>query len=357
MATPLHLLRALGLAAIALFGASSGHAIVQPQSEQNKSPVQVASNAVTEEQKKAVLESVQSTLNRRAFVHGIDFSRWSQMSESHRDAFDRARTPAEFARAVTQSLRGFGISHLRLSPPAAPRQPEGGGPSSFVHLRAEGPETLRWLDDSTAVIRIPSFDDDVYSRDNVRELMAQAREKAQILVVDLRGNGGGAVRNMQHFLGFVLPDNTAVGVYVGRGAVREFERREGRPPADSAEVASQAERKFRIRASSDGVFKGKLAVLISRGSASASEIIAAALRDCANAPIVGQPSAGMVLLSTHLKVGGGFELQFPTSDYITISGVRLEGNPIKPHLIVPRNRRGAADVAPDEAVRLVREGL
>lgn len=350
--------RALGLAAIALLATTAAHARTQPLPEQGNPPPQSQPPAaITDEQKKAVLESVQSTLNRRAFVHGIDFSRWSQMSESHRDAFDRARTPAEFARAVTQSLRGFGISHLRLSAPSVPRQPEAGGGTSSVHSRADGLESLRWLDETTAVLRIPSFDDDVYSRDNVRELMAQIREKAQILVIDLRGNGGGAVRNMQQFLSFLLPDNTAVGVYVGRGAVREFERREGRPPADSAEVASQTERKFRVRASPDGVYQGKTAVLISRGSASASEIIAAALRDCANAPIVGQPSAGMVLLSTHLKVGGGFELQFPTSDYITISGVRLEGNPIKPHVTVSRTRRGGADTAPEEAVRLVREGL
>ena len=86
---------------------------------------------------------------------------------------------------------------------------------------------------------------------------------------------------------------------------------------------------------------GKMAVLINRGSASASEIAAAALNECVGAPLIGQKSAGAVLASVYGSLPSGFSVQYPIDDYVTIKGVRLEKSPREPDEVVEQLRHPA----------------
>jgi C-terminal processing protease CtpA/Prc len=82
------------------------------------------------------------------------------------------------------------------------------------------------------------------------------------------------------------------------------------------------------------------------------------LRDHRNAVILGQRSAGKVLLSVHARLPHGFELQYPTADYVTSRGVRLEGSPIMPHIVIPGNGRGPqARTAVSAAAEVLVNGL
>ena len=44
------------------------------------------------------------------------------------------------------------------------------------------------------------------------------------------------------------------------------------------------------------------------------------------------------MASTYGRLEGGFELQYPVSDYVTIKGQRLEGDPVTPHVEVKEQR-------------------
>jgi carboxyl-terminal processing protease len=77
-------------------------------------------------------------------------------------------------------------------------------------------------------------------------------------------------------------------------------------------------------------FTGKIAVLTNRGSASASEITTAALKEQVGAIQVGQRTAGAVLASTYGRLPEGWSLQYPVSDFVTGKGLRLESNPLAP---------------------------
>lgn len=189
------------------------------------------------------------------------------------------------------------------------------------------PEELRWVDKDTAAISIYTFDLS-YDRRNVEKLMTEAA-KAKNLIVDLRNNGGGAVANMVHFLGLVLPRETPIGTFVSKKLVEDYVKEKGGSPNDLKAIAefSQTDKLKPMPNRNLQVYKGKIAVLVNGASGSASEITAQALREHLNAPIIGTKSAGAVLVSVMVPVGKtGFMVQYPITDYVSAKGVRLEHN-------------------------------
>ncbi|MEI7986229.1 MAG: S41 family peptidase [Armatimonadota bacterium] len=214
-------------------------------------------------------------------------------------------------------------------------------------------ETLTWEGDDTAVLRIYTFSAG-YNRENLEALVTEASKKAKYLIVDLRSNGGGAVNNLNHLLSLLLPEGTAYGTFVSRRVAEDYAKEKPGAPMTPEAIAEWTPRKTKTRKLTTPPFAGKMAVLLNRGSASASEICAAALKETADAKIVGTPSAGAVLSSVFRKLVEGFSIQYPVSDYITVKGIRLEANPIKPDAEVTAVRKdGEPDPVITKAVEIL----
>ncbi len=202
------------------------------------------------------------------------------------------------------------------------------------------PDTLTWIDPESAVLRINTFMQG-YKRDAITKLCEEAA-RAKYLILDLRGNGGGQVSNLRHLLGHFLPANTTIGAFIGKNVVNNFREAGQGDGNDPIAVAKWSPRKFRTDNAQSPVITGRVGVLIDRGSASASEITSAALREMLDAPLVGTKTAGAVLASTYEKIEGGFSVQYPASDYVTGKGIRLEKNPLKPDLEIATESRPAS---------------
>jgi len=219
------------------------------------------------------------------------------------------------------------------------------------------PEELKWVDKDTAAINIYTFDLS-YDRRNVERLMTEA-SKAKNLIIDLRNNGGGAVMNMVHFLGLVMPRESTIGTFVSKQAVDAFVKEKGGSADDLKGIAEFAEsNKIHPMPNPNvPVFKGKVAVLVNGGSGSASEISAQALKETLNVPIVGTHSAGAVLVSVMVPVANtGFQLQYPINDYVSAKGIRLEhtGVPVDIEVKTPQEiMPGKVDPAWQSAVDLL----
>lgn len=217
------------------------------------------------------------------------------------------------------------------------------------------PEELIEVDKDTAKLTIHTFDW-TYSRENVENLMRKAQAYKN-LILDLRDNGGGAVPNLQHLLGFLIPRTEPVGTFVNKPMVNAYVAEAHGQPSDVVKIAewSRPQADFDhqqikpVHVSDVPVYQGHVVVLINGNSGSASEIAGAALHDLIGATLVGQKSAGAVLVSIIAKASNGFTLQVPIMDYVTIRGVRLEGTGLTPEVEVA-SKGPVLPGQPDEAV-------
>ncbi|HQX05272.1 MAG TPA: carboxy terminal-processing peptidase, partial [Zoogloea sp.] len=117
------------------------------------------------------------------------------------------------------------------------------------------------------------------SRDVVRLIDELKKEKVDGLLVDLRNNGGGSLREAVEL----------TGLFIDKGPVVQQRRPDGKIGVESDENAGVA-------------WAGPMAVMINRGSASASEIFAAALQDYGRAPILGEQSFGKGTVQTLINL-------------------------------------------------------
>ena len=75
-----------------------------------------------------------------------------------------------------------------------------------------------------------------------------------------------------------------------------------------------------------------VAVLINQHSASASEIVAGALRDSGNALLIGENSYGKGSVQTIFRISDGSGVRLTTSKYFTPSGVDITKNGVIPEV-------------------------
>jgi carboxyl-terminal processing protease len=228
------------------------------------------------------------------------------------------------------------------------------------------PESVTWKGE-TAVLRIPTFDGlpprpgqnpTGYSAENVSKLMAEIAPKAKSLVIDLRNNPGGVVINMQAFAGYFIPGDKPMGTFVTKQSSARFVAETKKPADDLLAFSEWSKEKVRAFPQSTR-YTGPIAVLISGGTGSAAEMVSAALRDTVGARIFGQKSVGMVLASVVTPLDSmtlpreqrtGFQMIVPLQDYITIKGLRIEGNGVEPDVAVAPNPTPDNDLALSEAL-------
>lgn len=133
--------------------------------------------------------------------------------------------------------------------------------------------------------------------------------QAKIVIVDLRGNGGGLTDEAKNSLSPFFSKNVEFGTFVERsGRIRERD----------------------VKRSGDRAFAGKIIVLTDEGSGSSSEIFSLIMQENRRAQIVGTKTCGAVLNSRDFYLPEDFVLRVAFRDYLSPKGVRLEGVGVKP---------------------------
>jgi carboxyl-terminal processing protease len=173
------------------------------------------------------------------------------------------------------------------------------------------------LDGSRGYVRVNHFSDTTASdlELTLADLKAQAGGRLDGLVLDLRNNPGGVLEAGVDVADAFLDAGTIVSA-------------SGRAP-DS---------RFTMRAAPGDLLDGaKLVLLVNGGSASASEIVAGALRDNRRATIVGRTTYGKGSVQTVMPLPSGRALKITTSRYYTPSGESINEKGIRPDVVVPRD--------------------
>jgi carboxyl-terminal processing protease len=132
------------------------------------------------------------------------------------------------------------------------------------------------------------------------------------IVLDLRGNPGGVLESAVSVADTFLDDGLIV-------------RADGRTP----------ESRFEMTATPGDLLDGRpLVVLVNRGSASGSEIVAGALRDHGRATLMGERTFGKGSVQTVIPLRDGQALKLTTSRYYTPSGISIHERGLEPDIVI-----------------------
>jgi carboxyl-terminal processing protease len=121
-------------------------------------------------------------------------------------------------------------------------------------------------------------------------------------------------------------------------------------------LKSRAEVRTRFAAAGAPAWKGRLAVLIDRGTLGAAEVLAAVLDQGAQATLVGEASFGHAGRTAQIELSSGAVLELTDAFYTGPDGELLDGS-LEPDLVVDeRSRRlGERDLSVDELI--LRRGI
>jgi len=170
----------------------------------------------------------------------------------------------------------------------------------------------KMLDDKIGYIAMYEFagHSELEFEQALQKLLAQ---KAQGIIIDLRDNQGGWVEQARYI----------ADLFMDEGELCYLKYRDGEEHADE----------YRTK---NGKADVKLVILINENSASSSEILTGALRDCAGAVTVGVNSFGKGIIQMVSEVGGnGAGFQMTIAEYLTPSGTPVHKIGITPDYEVP----------------------
>ncbi len=149
------------------------------------------------------------------------------------------------------------------------------------------------------------------TRDVERLVNELKQEKIDALVIDLRNNGGGSLREA----------NELVGLFIDRGPTVQI-----RDPNGRVDILGDFDPKV--------VYKGPLGVVVNRLSASASEIFAGAIQDYNRGIIIGSQTFGKGTVQTLLPLDHG-QLKLTHAKFYRISGASTQHKGVVPDIIYP----------------------
>ena len=228
---------------------------------------------------------------------------------------------------VVPLIRGQGGTTVRLTIERAGVAE----PMQFTFTRAEirvSAVRARMLDSQIGYIRVASF-----SREAPTELTNRMKElldqQPTAIVLDLRSNPGGFVTSAVEITSQFLSDGV---VFYQRGANGDDQEYRTRGPGLMTSLP--------------------IAVLINRGSASASEITAAALRDSGRGALIGEKTFGKGTVQTVRQLSDRSGLRITSAQWLTPGKVPIHGQGLQPDIAVegPLTPGPANDPAITEAI-------
>ncbi len=180
----------------------------------------------------------------------------------------------------------------------------------------------RILEPGYGYVRISTFQADTGSAFQAAIDKLQAQDKLRGLVLDLRSNPGGLLVSAVQVADELLDKGTIVTT---RGRIAVSDSRFDATPGDRLQGTP-------------------VVVLVDAGSASASEVLAGALRDNDRARVIGSRTFGKGSVQTVLPLDNGDSVKLTTARYYTPSGRSIQASGIVPDVVLrPERTEGEED--------------
>lgn len=251
------------------------------------------------------------------------------------------------------------FSHLTFS--------RGRGPAkeliaSLDQYRVGGTPVSIKVVDNIALLRVKTMLG-IDTEEQIEDAFHQiADQSAKALIIDVRGNGGGAFA-IKPLIQHVIDTPLDAGYFLTHKWNLGQDRLPTKPellkvtPWKGFSLKSwweniQTEGIIRIRFEPDQLnFNGPVYLLIDSQSASATELAADVLSTSGVVTLVGERTGGKMLSQSPFDVSDGFQVFVPVADYYSLATGRIEGVGVKPHVEVK------SPDALDTAMNLARKAI
>jgi len=188
-----------------------------------------------------------------------------------------------------------------------------------------------WKDGDVAYVRLISFNQNApFAFYNViREFIA---ENPRAMILDLRNNPGGYLEVAVNLAGW----------FINRGETVVIER-----------YADGEDRVFRSRGNA-ALKNLPMVILVNRGTTSAAEIMAGAIRDINGTRLIGERTFGKGTVQTLEQLKDGSMLKITVANWVTPDGHIIEGGGLVPDINVKRETNDTEDTQLNKALELLR---
>jgi len=180
------------------------------------------------------------------------------------------------------------------------------------------------LDKETGYIRLTNFTENCTERVKMALIELKEKQGAKTLVLDLRSNPGGLLIEAVRIANLFVPKGQEI--VSTRGKVKQWDK-----------VYTASENPI------DTIMP--IAVLVNRGSASASEIVAGAIQDLDRGMIIGTRTFGKGLVQTTRDLSYNAKLKITTAKYYIPSGRCIQALDY-----THRNADGSVGIVPDSLI-------
>jgi carboxyl-terminal processing protease len=167
------------------------------------------------------------------------------------------------------------------------------------------------LEDGIGYIKINQFQEQT-SSDLSQAMDNLMKQNINSLVLDLRNNPGGLLNSAVDVSSQFLPSGKLV-VFIKDRKGEKVEYKSGKNGSNSVTP---------------------MVVLVNQGSASASEIVAGALKDWNRAVVIGTQTFGKGSVQSVIPLGDGSALRLTTARYYTPDGISIQTTGIAPDIVV-----------------------
>lgn len=163
------------------------------------------------------------------------------------------------------------------------------------------------LENDIGYLEMSSFDDGT-AEDFKTKFESLKSQGIKSLIIDLRNNGGGIVKEATAIADYIVPKGKEILITVDKNKKEEIEK-----------------------AKKDPIIDMPIVVLVNENTASASEILAGALKDHKKATIVGTKTYGKGVIQQVLTLKSGAGLKITVEEYYTPNRTKIDKNGIEPN--------------------------
>ena len=193
-------------------------------------------------------------------------------------------------------------------------------------------------DDNIAYIAVKMFNNQTYQ--SFVNHINSIRKKYDIdgLIIDLRNNPGGLLESAVDLANLFLSNGQLITSVKGREGKKTFDY---------------------VARNTKSVFEGvKIVILVNKGSASASEILAGCLQDYGIATLIGERTFGKALVQEIFKMRStNGAIKLTTGQYHTPKDKQINGVGIKPDIEVEEKRAKNYDNILNKAISYIRSEI